>query len=396
MKNTLLAIAILLAIQTQAQTKHKDSLPYQFTSVVDLQATSVKNQHSSGTCWAFSSLSFVESELIRMGKGEHDLAEMWLVQADYHARAVDFVRWQGAKNFGPGAESNNAFDRIADVGIVPEEIYTGLEYGQDKHVHGEMDALLESYVNTVIKDENRTLSTAWLRGYDGILDAYLGEKPESFSYEGANFSPETFRDKMGIVPTNYIEISSFTHHPFYNEFVIEVPDNWSLGTIYNIPLDELLQTAYYALDAGYTLLWGSDVSEKGFSHKNGLAIIPEDNIAELQGSEQTKWESMTEKERKAQLYAFDTVVQEKVITQEMRQQAFDNYQTEDDHGIHITGYATNQKGDKFFKVKNSWGTENPYEGYFYASEPWFLYKTLSIMLHKDAVPKDIKKKLNIK
>jgi bleomycin hydrolase len=331
-----------------------------------------------------------------MGKGEHDLAEMWLVNADYHARAVDFVRWQGAKNFGPGAESNNVFDRIAEVGIVPEEAYPGLGYGQDVHVHGEMDALLESYVNTVIENENRTLSTAWLRGFDGILEAYLGEKPEQFDYQGSSYAAETFRDKKGIVPTDYLEISSFTHHPFYTEFVMEVPDNWSLGKVYNVPMNEMLQIAYAALDAGYSILWGSDVSEKGFSHRNGLAIIPEDNIAEMHGSEQAKWEAMTVKERKAQLYAFDTIVQEKVITQEMRQLAFDNYQTQDDHGMHITGYATNQNGDKFFKVKNSWGTENPYEGYFYASESWFLYKTLSIMVHKNAVPKEIKKKLQIK
>lgn len=396
MKHTLLVLSVLIVIGAQAQTKHKDSLPYQFTMVVDLPATSVKDQQSSGTCWAFSGLSFLESELIRMGKGEHDLAEMWLVQADYHLRAIDFVRWQGAKNFGPGAESNNVMDRIADAGIVPEQTYPGLEYGEDVHVHGEMDILLDVYVNAVVENENGNLSTAWLRGYDGILEAYLGEKPKAFEYDGASYNPMSFRDEMGIVPADYVEISSFTHHPFYTQFVMEVPDNWSLGTVYNVPMNEMLQTAYAALDAGYTILWGSDVSEKGFTHRNGLAIIPEDDMNELNGSEQAKWEAMTEEERKSMLYSFDTIVQEKMITQKMRQLAFDTYKTEDDHGMHITGYVTNQSGEKFFKVKNSWGTENPYGGYFYASEPWFLYKTLSIMVHNDAVPKEVKKKLGIK
>lgn len=379
---------------SQEEKNEKDSLVYELTDKIDLPVTSVKDQYRSGTCWAFSGLSFLESELLRLGKGEHDLSEMWLVKKDYHARAIDFVRWQGAKNFGGGAESNNVFDRIKESGIVPEEAFPGLNYGEKKHVHGELDHVLDAYINAVVENKNRTLSTAWIRGFDGVLDAYLGTDLDKFTYESKEYTPLTFRDEMKIIPDDYIEIGSFTHHPFYTEFIMEVPDNWSLGAVHNVPMDELLRTAYYALEQGYTILWGSDVSEKGFSFKNGVAIVPQDDFKEMAGSERAKWESLTEKERKKQLYSFKEIVPEKIITQETRQQGFDNYQTTDDHGMHITGYAVDQNGTKYFKVKNSWDINNIYDGYFYASESWFLYKTLSIMIHKDAVPKDIMKKLN--
>ncbi len=378
-----------------SQNMDSDSSAYQFTSKTDLAATSVKDQYRTGTCWVFSGLSFIESELLRMGKGEHDLAEMYLVKKDYHARAIDYVRWQGAKNFGGGAESNNVFDRIKESGIVPESEFPGLNYGEKKHVHGEMDELLDAYVKAVVSNKNNKLSPAWIKGFDGILDAYLGVGPTTFNYNGKNYTPGSFRDDLGINPDDYIEISSFTHHPFYQHFVMEVPDNWSLGLVYNVPLEELLQIAYYSLNNGYTVLWGSDVSENGFSHTNGVAIVPEDDIAEMSDNERLKWERLTEKERKEQLYSFKEIVTEKTITQELRQEAFNNYQTTDDHGMHITGYATDQKGNRYFKVKNSWNTDNRYQGYFYASENWFLYKTLSVVVHKDAVPKEILKKLKL-
>jgi bleomycin hydrolase len=378
-----------------SQEEETDSTAYQFTNKVDLPATSVKDQYRSGTCWAFSGLSFIESELIRKGKGEYDLAEMYLVKKDYHARAVDYVRWQGAKSFSGGAESNNVFDRIKESGIVPEPVFPGLNYGEKKHVHGEMDELLDAYVKAVVLNKNNKLSTAWIKGFDGILDAYLGSDPQTFTYNGKEYTPTSFRDALEINPDDYIEISSFTHHPFYEKFVMEVPDNWALGMVYNVPLDELLQIAYISLNKGYTVLWGSDVSENGFSHKNGVAIVPQDDIAEMSDNERLKWEKLSEKERKSHLYSFKEIVPEKTITQEMRQEAFNNYQTTDDHGMHITGYATDQNGHKYFKVKNSWDTDNIYKGYFYASENWFRYKTLSIVVHKDALPKEILLKLNL-
>jgi bleomycin hydrolase len=379
----------------QDDSDEADSSAYQFTMIKDLPVTSVKDQYRSGTCWAFSGLSFLESELLRLGKGEHDLSEMWLVKKDYHLRAIDYVRWQGAKNFGGGAESNNVMDRIKDSGIVPEEAFPGLNYGEKKHVHGEMDALLDAYVNAVVKDKNRKLTPAWIKGFDGVLDAYLGVDVKSFAYQGKTYTPESFRDALEIYPDDYIEIASFLHHPMYQKFVMEVPDNWSLGEVYNVPLDELLKTAYYALDHGYTILWGSDVSEKGFSYKNGVAIVPQTEPAEMADNERNKWEKLSEKERKKQLFEFKEIVPETHITPEIRQQAFDNYQTTDDHGMHITGCATDQNGTHYFKVKNSWDTDNIYEGYFFASESWFLYKTLSIMVHKDAVPKELLNKLGM-
>jgi bleomycin hydrolase len=396
LKTSLLSLMLVASSLTLfSQDEEADSSAYQFTNKVDLPATSVKDQYRSGTCWVFSGLSFLESELIRKGKGEHDLAEMYLVKKDYHARAVDYVRRQGAKSFSGGAESNNVFDRIKESGIVPELVFPGLNYGEKKHVHGEMDELLDAYVKAVVLNKNNKLSPAWIKGFDGILDAYLGVDPQRFTYNGKEYTPSSFCDELEINPDDYIEISSFTHHPFYEQFVMEVPDNWSLGMVYNVPLDELLQIAYVSLNKGYTVLWGSDVSEKGFSDKNGVAIVPQDDIAELSDSERLKWEPLTEKERKKQLYSFKEIVPEKTITQEMRQKAFDNYQTTDDHGMHITGYATDQNGHKYFKVKNSWDTDNIYKGYFYASENWFLYKTLSIVVHKDAVPKAILEKLKL-
>lgn len=373
----------------------EDTTAYRFTNKIDLPATSVKDQFRSGTCWVFSGLSFIESEILRTSQKEMDLSEMYLVKKDYHARAIDYVRWQGGKNFGGGAESNNVFDRIRESGIVPETVYPGLNYGEKKHVHGELDAILTAYVDAVVKNENNKVTPAWIKGFDGVLDAYLGTDPANFTFQGKNYSPQSFRDELQINPDDYIEITSFTHHPFYSQFVMEVPDNWSLGVVYNVPLNELLEIAYASLNKGYTILWGSDVSEKGFSHRNGVAIVPQEEIAEMADNERQKWEKLSEKERKEQLYNFKTIVPEKTITQEMRQAAFDSYLTTDDHGMHITGYATDQNGKKYFKVKNSWDTDNIYKGYFYASENWFLYKTLTIVVHKAIVPKEIASKLKL-
>ena len=381
-KTTVLCAFLVIALMGLAQDDDSYSSAYQFTDIIDLPATSVKDQYRTGTCWAFSGLSFIESELIRTGKGEHDLSEMWIVKKDYHARAIDYVRWQGAKSFSGGAESNNVFDRIKEAGIVPEKAFVGLNYGDKNHVHAEMDYLLKAYIKAVVKNKNKKLSTAWVNGFDGILDAYLGADINEFAYNGKDYTPVSFRDEMNIVPDDYVEISSFTHHPFYTNFVMEVPDNWSLGTVNNVPMGEMLSVVYNALDNGYTVLWGSDVSEYGFSHKDGVAIIPETDIKNMNDSERAKWELLTDEELEDELYSMESVVPEKVITQEMRQQAFDNYETTDDHGMHIT-------------VKNSWNTDSEYEGYFYASEAWFLYKTLSVMVHKDAIPKGIKNKMGV-
>jgi bleomycin hydrolase len=366
---------------------------YELETIVDLPVTSMKDQSRSGTCWSFSGLSFLEAEVLRMTKQEVDLAEMWLVRHDYYERAIDYVRFQGKISFGPGAESNDVMDMIKLYGIVPESAYPGLHYGEKTHTHNEMDNVLDAIVNAVIENKNRKLSTAWKKAFSNVQDAYLGEIIESFEWEGKTFTPKSFQEELQIVPDNYIEISSFTHHPFYTEFIMEVPDNWAFGRVFNVKLDEFFNQAVYALDKGYTILWGSDVSEEGFSNRNAIALVPETATEELAGSEKEKWEAMTEEERIERMFDFKEPVPEKEITQEYRQKAFDDYRTQDDHGMHIVGYAKDGNGKVFFKVKNSWGESNDHGGYFWASENFFKYKSLSIMIHKDAVMPEIKEKL---
>lgn len=392
----LLLLALFVSPQLiNAQDSDEKSI-YAFTDKVVIPATSVKNQYRSGTCWCFSSMSFFESEAVRMGKAKVetiDLAEMFIVNRDYYVRAIDYVRWNGAKSFSAGAESSNALDRMNEFGLVPQSIYPGLNYGTDKPQHGELDALTKAYVETIVKNPNHKLSSVWIKGFDGILSAYLGEVPTEFEYEGKKYTPQSYRESLGLDARNYIEITSFTHHPFYTSFIFEAPDNWSLSQAYNVKIDELLDIAFNALDNGYSVLWGGDVSEDGFSFTHGLAIIPDNNPESLKGTDRDKLNG-TEAPQKPKL--FKEIVPEMEITQEMRQEAFDNFETTDDHGMHIVGYALDKNGKRYFKVKNSWDSENLYGGYHYMSESFFKYKTMTIAIHKDALPSAIKKKLNIK
>lgn len=393
----LLALLISLSGFAQDDVKVVKEEGYVFTSVKDIPTTSVKNQYRSGTCWSFSSMSFLETELIRLGKGAHDLSEMFVVWNTYSQKAINTVRWHGNLNFGGGGAFHDVSWAFENFGAVPEEVYSGLEYGEEKHVHGELDALLDQYVKTVIKNNNKKLTPAWHKGLNGILDAYLGEIPETFTYQGKEYTPKSFAESLGLNMSDYIEIGSYTHHPFYESFILEVPDNWMLDEIYNVPLNEMMEIIENAIMNGYSVAWGADVSEKGFSWKNGLAIVPDEDKPEIAGMESEKWEKMDAKERKNLLYSFDSPVNEKVITQEMRQEEFDNYKTTDDHGMLLTGLAKDQRGELFFKVKNSWSESgSPYDGYFYASKPFVALKTIDIMVHKDAIPQAIKDKLGIK
>lgn len=363
---------------------------------VDLPASPVKNQYRSGTCWSFSSLSFMESELMRMGKGEYDLSEMFVVRNAYAEKAEKYVRFHGEFNFGGGGAFHDATHVMKQYGMVPEEAYPGLLEGEEDHIHGELDAVTLAFVETIIKNRNKKLSPAWKKAYNGILDAYLGEYPESFTYNGKSYTPRSFADELGINPDEYVEIGSYTHHPFYEQFVIEIPDNWMLDPVYNLPLDEMMEVIDHALNSGYTVAWGSDVSEKGFSWKNGVAIVPDDDLTDLEGTEKEKWEKLTDKEKTDAIYSFDGPVKEKVITQEIRQEQFDNYQSTDDHGMHITGMATDQDGKTYYKVKNSWGHDGHiYDGYFFASKAFVELKTIDIMVHKDAIPDHLKEKLGM-
>lgn len=391
-----LVFALLLGFTATAQDEKKEDEKegYEFTLIKEIPNTSVKDQHRSGTCWSFSGISFIESELMRQGKGEFDLSEMWIVRHTYEDKAKKYVRMHGKINFAGGGAFNDVTDMMTKNGMVPEDIYAGLSYGEDKHVHHEMDKVLNAYVDGVIKNRNRKLTTVWFDGYNGILDAYLGKKPETFTYEDKEYTPEAFADEvLEYDPNNYVMLTSYTHHDLYKPFILEVPDNWGWGEVYNLPLDEFMETMNYAIDEGYSIAWAADVSEKGFSWKNGVAIVPEDDIKVLEDTERSRWEDLTEKEKQEQLYSFEAPVQEKNITREMRQKAFDNYKTTDDHGMHIVGKAKDQEGNPYYYVKNSWNTNNIYDGYFYASEPFVAYKTMSILINKEAVPKKIRKKM---
>ena len=381
-------------IHAQEETKEKNA--YEFSMVKDIPATSVKNQYRSGTCWSFSSLAFVESELLRMGKGEYDLSEMFVVRNVYEEKAQKFVRFHGEISFSGGGAFHDALHVIREYGMVPEEVYDGKVIGEENHVHGELDAVTKAYVEAVLKNKNKKLSPVWFKGFQGILDAYLGEYPASFTYNEKEYTPKSYAEEMGLIVEDYIEIGSYTHHPFYQQFILEVPDNWMLDLVHNLPMDEMMEIIDYAIENGYTIGWGSDVSEKGFSWKNGVAIVPDEELDDLSGTEKEKWEKLTDKEKKSALYSFSEPVKEKTITQEMRQVEFDNYSTTDDHGMQITGIAEDQEGNRFYKVKNSWGTTGHiYDGYFFASKAFVQLKTIDIVVHKDGIPKNILKKMGL-
>jgi bleomycin hydrolase len=384
----------LLSIVAFSQEEQKNE-GYIFKDIKEIKSTSVKDQQRSGTCWSYSGLALLESEIIKMGKPEVDLSPMFVVRNAYSDKATKYVRFHGNLNFAGGGSFYDVIETIKRYGIVPESVYKGLEYGEEMNVHGELDEVTKAYVDAVIKNRNRKLSTAWKIGFDGILDAYFGNIPENFNYNGTQYTPKSFLEATGLNLDDYIYISSFTHHPFYTKFIIEVPDNWAYGEVYNLPLDEFMGVFDNAIDNGYCIAWASDVSEKGFSYNNGIAIIPEANVADMTDSEKAKWTELSTREKEAMLYTFDKPGKEKEITQDMRQLAFDNYTTTDDHGMLIVGIAQDQNGTKYYKVKNSWGTGGKYNGFFYASDAFIRYKTMSIMVNKNALPKSIKKKLGL-
>ena len=395
------AVAFCLALTAAAQTdSNNDSAPgYQFTDVKVIETTPVKDQSRSGTCWCFSTLSFLESEIIKAGGEPMHLSEMWIVRHSFMDKAEKYVRMHGTINFAEGGASHDVTEGIKAHGIVPFEVYPGLNYGTEKPDFHELSVVLKAYLDAVVKTGDKSgkaLSTAWKRGFDAILDEYFGPLPETFTYEGKEYTPETFAAQLPIDLDNYIDISSFTHHPFYSQFIIEVPDNWMWGTVYNVPLDEMMQIIDHALEQGYTVSWGTDVSEKGFSRTKAIGIVPEADTESMSGTEAERWGKLTDKEKEAALYKFDKPGKERTITQQMRQTAFDNYETTDDHGMLIMGTATDQAGNRYYKVQNSWNVLPPYDGFWYFSRPFVAYKTTSIMVNKQALPKEIARKLGLK
>ena len=385
---TIALAAVLVALPMSAQAPE-----YEFTTVKENPITSIKNQYRSGTCWCFSALSFVESEILRTKGYELDLSEMFVVGKSYRDRAVKYVRLDGHLNFAAGSSFGDVLHVINDYGIVPQDAMQGFNYGTDKPEHNELDAILKGYVDAVKKNPNRKLSTAWLRGFDGVVEAYFGEYPETFTVDGVEYTPESFRDHIGFNYNDYVNLTSFTHHPFYEPFVIEVCDNWRWDSAYNLPMDEMMEVMYNAIDKGYTIAWGSDVSEKGFT-RDGLAVMPIEETKVTAGSDQERWVGKAADQPAEEVKA--ELPKEMTITQEMRQDGYDRKTTTDDHGMHIYGLAKDQNGTNYFMVKNSWGETGKYKGIWYASDAFVRYKTLNIVVHKDALPKDIKKKLGIK
>jgi bleomycin hydrolase len=376
-------IGIFLACPMPAQSQNSEN---EFNDVKILPHTSIKNQASSGTCWSFSGTAMLESEIMRIKGDSINLSAMWVVRNIYKEKVEKYVRMHGAVNLSAGGSFADVLFANSKYGIVPEEVYPGLNYGSQRHDHGELDKVLNAIGKTLVGQGH--LTTAWHDAVDGVLDAYMGKSPEKFSYKGIEYTPQSFLKAMKLNLDNYISITSYTHHPFYTSFILEIPDNWIYESSYNVPLEEMMEIIDYSLKSGYTVAWGADVSEKSFSRD--AATVPEDTKVEEAGSDQAKW---TKSETNNAGVA--SVPTEKIITQEMRQKAFDNYETTDDHGMLIIGTATDKNGANFYKVKNSWGTGGKYKGYLYASKAFVQYKTMNIVVHKNAIPAHIKNKLKL-
>ena len=389
MKSLILSVALSMsAMGAMAQG-------YQFTDVCRVPATPVKNQASTGTCWCFATTSFMESELLRMGKGEYDLSEMFIVRQKYMNQLNDNYIRQGEGNIGQGSLSHTFMNAFRQVGIVPEEVYSGINYDSDRHNHGELVRYMGAIANEAVKMRKR--SPEYNELIQSLFDIYLGKVPEKFSYKGKEYTPHSFAASLGLNMDDYVELTSFNHHPYYQKFEVEVHDNWEHYQQYNLPLDELIEVQDYALQHGFTVCWDGDVSEKGFSFKNGVAINPEvKKVEDYSTTDRARFEKMDEKERLDEVYKFEHPYPEVNVTQEVRQAGFESYVTTDDHLMHLTGIVKDQNGTKYYITKNSWGTErNKFGGYLNMSESYVRAKMIYIMVHKDAIPKAIKAKLGI-
>ena len=365
------------------KNNHSENPDFKFTIIKENGATSVKDQGSSGTCWSYSGNSFLESEMIRMGKQPIDLAEIFTARMSYHDKAKLYVLNNGTGiTWGEGGALHDVINMFRKYGIVPQETYTGLVNGQTHNNFAEMSEVIKEMLNVYAKNPSKKLSANWLDNIDSMLDAYLGKIPETFTYNNKKYTPKTFaKEVVGINPDDYVEISSYKDYPYYKPFVLPVPDNWSHDRVWNVPMEELTTIIDYAIKNGYTVGWATDVSEPYFSYKNGIAYVPNINLNNIDA------------ETKANL--FNGPKPDKVITEDMRQDALNNLTTTDDHGMQITGLAKDQTGKEYYIVKNSWGSTNDYKGYLYATKPYVQFKSTAILVHKDGIPKDILKKLKV-
>ena len=367
--------------------------PYVFTIVKELDRTPVKNQASTGTCWIYAALSLFESELLRMGKEEMDLSEMFIARHAYPDKALSYVRLHGRANFGQGGQFHDVIDQIKRHGIVPENVYPGMNIGEKRHNHGEMASVLRSILDAVLSRRGKRLTPKWMEAFEAVLDVYLGKSPDSFTYKGQTYTPQSFfKEYLRLNLDDYIEITSFTHHPFGKKCRLELPDNWSFSSdYYNVPIDDLEKIVDESINQGFTIGWDADVSDQGFSlkDKEDLKVYDRPDYAIVPLKD---WEDLTKAESKQK---FTEPVKEKEITQEMRQKTFDNFTTTDDHLMHIVGTAEDQTGTKFYLVKNSWGSDRRYKGYNYISRSYFRLHTICIIVNKNALPSEIKTKMGM-
>ena len=368
---------------------------YQFTTVVQQKATPVKDQAVSGTCWCFATTSFIESELLRQGKGEYDLSEMFIVRQKYLNQMADNLLRHGKGNVTQGSITASWITAFNQVGIVPEEAYTGINYDSPVHNHSELAGYVEAISAEAVKQKKNSKQYQELA--NSLFDIYFGKVPETFTYKGKEYTPKSFAESLGIDTDDYIPLTSFTHKPYYKPFEVEIPDNWEHSQMYNLPLDELISVMDGALKSGYTLCWDGDVSEKGFAYLNGVAINPDVKSDDLyKDSDRAHWGQLNDTERLAEVFRFEHPYPEVKVTPAIRQQGYEAGKTTDDHLMHITGIATDQNGTKYYITKNSWAADsNDFGGYLNMSESYVRAKTIYILVHKDALPKTLKEKLGI-
>ena len=391
-----LALSFILFSNAQITSTNIEGSNYKFTKVAHLDATPVQSQGRTATCWSFSGLSFFESELIRKGnKNPAILSEMYVVRKSYENKADKYIRMDGKINFSEGGAFHDIPWVIKNYGIVPYDIYNGL-VGSESYDHAEFFEVLNGAVQGLLKfgaSSSNGISPNWKPAISGILDAYLGKDIKEFEFKGKKYTPQTYAQAIGLNMDDYVSLTSFTNHSLYSKCQLAIPDNYNWGDSYNVNLNDLMTTVEFALSKGYSLAWGADVSEKGFSFKNGIALVPEDpNSIQVVGKDNKNF-SDAGADKNAN--AFLSPVKELAITEEIRQKGYDQKTTTDDHGMHIVGLYTDQNGSKYVLVKNSWGTSNYPKGYLYVSEQYFRYKTINIYLHKEGIPSELKQKINL-
>jgi len=393
MKKTIFTFLILALIGFKLvcaqEAKKEDKV---FSTVVEVPTTSVKDQQSTGTCWCFATISYIETELLRLGAPETDLSEMYIVRLAYSQKAKRYFRLHGKGNYSEGGQAHDVLNIVKENGFVPESVYSGNRYGSNFHIHKEMVQSTKAMMDEIVKNPNRKITPVWEKSVNAVLDTYMGKVPEKFEYENEEFTPVSYVEKLGFNPDDYVEITSYSHHPFYQLINLEIPDNWSDDLYYNVPMDEMMEVVNYALNNGFSVCWDGDVSEKGFSHRKAYAVLPTGEKNDMTSSEIAKWEkNMSESDK-----TIAGKVMELEVDQQLRQSTFDNFETTDDHLMHLTGIVKDQNGIIYYKTKNSWADDsNEFGGYLNMSEAYVKLKTVAIMVHKDAIPKEIKKKLGL-